>query len=215
MPDTQPAPLRLLLSASVPATTPPDRADAFVDALITPLLARGVRIITGGHPTLTPALDRAARALRRPHAIERHQLRRYLDLTHPHAAAAPLHLHGAATDPDAPGLAAELAALRDSLAARADAGLFAGGKGADSLTKPPGLRDELDRFRAAHPRAPVFFTAALGGYTADVLIPAARAGHIALHDGLTPAAREALWRATDPTAIAPLLLDALAAAPRP
>ncbi|MEZ4431471.1 MAG: hypothetical protein R3F65_03600 [bacterium] len=213
MPDTQPAPLRLLLSASVPATTP-DRADAFVDALITPSSPTA----SASSPAATPPSPRARPRRPRPrppHAIERHQLRRYLDLTHPHAAPAPLHLHGAATDPDAPGLAAELAALRDALAARADAALFAGGKSADSLTKPPGLRDELDRFRAAHPRAAVFFTAALGGYTADVLIPAARAGHIALHDGLTPAAREALWRATDPTELAPLLLDALAAAPRP
>lgn len=217
----------LLFSASVPReladTSLADRAQDLIVHVVGGVLRAGGRVVFGGHPTITPQVHHLLSAWRLPpSAVRLHQLRCFADeapwQTFDRAVFPDISLHGAATPWAAKTLAersAELGELRDAMAAAADAAFFVGGQLPEhSLGGAPGLADEFARFRAAHPKGPVFLSSLLRGYTAAVLIPDARAGRLDLCTPLSPPEQRVLEETDSLEVLAGLTLAGLRRAAR-
>lgn len=208
--------VRLFFSASIPTPLKDHpaavRAPSLVMDLLGALLVGGGTVVCGGHPTITPLLDHlVGYTAAEPAQVELHQLRRF-----PRGSAwaelGGFRWHGAAReDGEAlPPIGVELTAMRQAMAADANAAVFVGGEDSKhSQTDPPGLQEEFDLFRAAQPEAPVYLSGLLEGYTAEALIPAARAGRITLHDGLDDRARALAWGTDSVETFTGLVLRAL------
>jgi hypothetical protein len=174
------------------------------------LFGAGAPLVFGGHPTITPLVHRAAKALgeRKP-PISLYQLERFRGQEPPETADTAIfddvHWVG---DPDL-DIGADLANLRDPMVAQAKAAVFVGGKTTGFKGGKPGIRDEYERFRARHPDGPVYLVGHLGGETSKLITEAA-AGKDLEHNGLAPDARNEVHESDDENIVAaPIVRDLL------
>ncbi len=213
---TDPTPLPVLLSASVPdeiARTPEaQRVYELVAALVRALFDQGARLVFGGHPTITPLVHRLARERGTPPAMDLFQLERFRADAVPETFDASVfpHVHWFG-DPKA-DTAQDLASLRDPMVHLAQAAIFVGGKTLGYRGAKPGIRDEYERFRAQHPDAPVYLVGAAGGETARLIADAAQdpSGTDWERNGLHGEARHVLHASQDPSLVAALIARDLA-----
>ncbi|WP_133511625.1 hypothetical protein [Candidatus Thiosymbion oneisti] len=211
LPDRSHTPV--LLSASIPdeiAGTPnAQRIYGYVTVLVRSLLGAGIPLIFGGHPTITPLVHRAAKALgdRKP-SISLYQLERFRGQEPPETADNAVfddtHWLG---DPNL-DIEADLVQLRDPMTAQAQAAVFIGGKTTGFSGGKPGIRDEYERFRTHHPDGPAYLIGRLGGETIR-LIAEATAGIDLEHNGLTPEARREVHTSDDESLVAALIVQDL------
>jgi hypothetical protein len=200
----------VLLSASIPdeiADTPEaQRVYDFVTALARSLLNAGAPLVFGGHPTITPLVHRAAKALgeRKP-SISLYQLERFRGQepaeTADTAIFDDLHWVG---DPEL-DIDADMGQLRGPMAAQAKAAVFIGGKTTGFQGGKPGIRDEYERFRASHPDGPVYLVGRLGGETAR-LIAESTAGVDLERNSLSADARKEVHKSGDESIVAALVV---------
>ena len=207
----------LFVSAAVPreleGTDRARDAQALMVSLVIGLSGSGGELVFGGHPTITPLVRR----LVEHGQIESERVHLYLPRFFDEAAdherdrAAFVHRHpiGAGHPPNDPRFAEDLAAMRDAMAKRSNAALFVGGQTSVSLGNKPGLRDEWERFRAAHPRGPAFVTALLDGYAAESLIPDLLDGRIHDHAELSTARCGRLCESMDVDEVVSMVLGQL------
>jgi hypothetical protein len=200
----------VLLSASIPdeiAGTPDaQRVYDYVTALVRSLLGAGAPLVFGGHPTITPLVHRAAKALGecKP-PISLYQLERFRGQEPPETADTAIfddvHWVG---DPNL-DIDADLANLRTPMTAQARAAVFVGGKTKGFSGKTPGIRDEYERFRARHPDNPVYLVGHLGGETAKLIAETA-AGKDLERNSLAPQARVEVHESDDENIVAALIV---------
>jgi len=213
---TDPTPLPVLLSASVPdeiARTPEaQRVYELVAALVRALFDQGARLVFGGHPTITPLVHRLARERSAPPAIELFQLERFRPQAPPEASDAAVFGQVHWVGDPAADLTADLASLRDPMVQLAAAAIFVGGKTTGFGGAKPGIRDEYERFRAQHPNAPVYLIGAAGGETARLIEDAAQdpSGADWEQNGLHGEALHVLHASQDPSLVAALIARDLA-----
>jgi hypothetical protein len=203
-----PAQFPVLLCASVPdelsGTPEAQRIADLVAAIVAALFDSGVHLVFGGHPSVAPPVYRIARArgAAKP-PIDLFQLERF-------RAEAPPELGDRAVfdrvhwvgDP-ALDIGADLANLREPMVALARAAIFVGGNTAGPLGSKPSIRDEFERFRASHPRAPVYLVGTAGGETARLVAEAD--GQDWEKNGLQGEARHCLHASHDAHLIAALV----------
>lgn len=200
----------VLLSASLPdeiANTPgAQRVYDYVTALVRSLLGAGIPLVFGGHPTITPLVHRAAKALggRKP-PISLYQLERFRGHEPPESADTAVfddvHWLG---DPGF-DIDTDLVHIRGPMTTQASAAVFIGGKTRDFSGRKPGIRDEYERFRACHPDGPVYLVGRLGGETARLI--AETAGGIDLeHNSLSAEARREVHESDDESLVAALIV---------
>lgn len=200
----------VLLSASIPdeiANTPgAQRVYDYVSELVRSLLGAGAPLVFGGHPTITPLVHRAAKALgeHKP-PISLYQLERFRGKEPPEtgdrAVFDEVHWVG---DPSLE-IDADLERLREPMTAQAQAAVFVGGKTTGFSGRKPGIRDEFERFRKSHPGAPLYLVGRLGGETAR-LIAESTAGKDLEQNGLSPEARRELHESDDEAIVAALVV---------
>ncbi|WP_295393497.1 hypothetical protein [uncultured Thiodictyon sp.] len=177
MSNPTPAPLPVLLSASVPdeviGTPEAQRLYDYVAAIVAALFDAGLSLVFGGHPTITPLVHQAVRARGEPRpSIDLFQLERFRGEAPPEALDGTVfeRLHWVG-DPALP-IAADLANLREPMVALARAAIFIGGKTTGFQGGKPGIRDEFERFRTHHPTGPVYLVGGAGGETARIVTDA-------------------------------------------
>jgi hypothetical protein len=214
---TDPTPLPVLLSASVPdeiAHSPEaQRLYELVAAIVRALFDQGARLVFGGHPTITPLVHRLARergAAAPP--VELFQLERFRADAVPETFDASVFPNVHWIGDPAAGLAQDLAGLRDPMVQLARAAVFVGGKTTGFRGSKPGIRDEYERFRARHPEAPVYLLGTVGGETARLIEDAAQddSGADWEKNGLHGEARHVLHASHDPALLAALVARDLA-----
>ncbi len=200
---------RILLSASLPDElkgTP--RAQGMYDLLV--LLSRalagaGARLLFGGHPSVTPLIDRAVAGL----GVEREFLCLYQAAHFRHQileqVADPsrfpqIHWIGDEGDDREAGLTA----MRRAMAAEADAAILVGGRG----QRPevcPGLREEYALFLEAHPQGPLYLLGMLEG-EAGRMIAEAEQGQLAEPNSLSAKELRLIHHADLVELVVPLML---------
>jgi len=211
MANPNPAPLPVLLSASVPdeiAGTPEaQRVYELVAAIVRALFDQGARLVFGGHPTITPLVHRLARERNAPPAIDLFQLERFRGKAPPESADRTVFGQVRWVGDPAANMATDLATLRDAMVRLAQAAVFVGGKTTGFSGAKPGIRDEYERFRAQHPEAPVYLVGAAGGETARLIEDAANdaTGDDWERNGLQGEARHCLHASHDPSLVAALI----------
>ncbi len=152
--------LPVFLSASLPdALRGTDRAldlQGFLVAFVRGLLGAGGRLIFGGHPSVTPLVERVARDFGQGR-IDLYQLTRYCEYAPPEIKAPQFVVHWVDSD--------RLAPMRDRMIEKAEAAVFVGGKTSDESPGDgsPGIRDEYDRFLRDHPESPTYLLGLLDG----------------------------------------------------
>jgi hypothetical protein len=211
MTNPNPAPLPVLLSASVPdeiAGTPEaQRVYELVAAIVRALFDQGARLVFGGHPTITPLVHRLARERNAPPAIDLFQLERFRAKAPPESAETDVFGQVHWVGEPAADMATDLASLRDPMVRLAQAAIFLGGKTIGFSGAKPGIRDEFERFRASNPDAPVYLVGAAGGETARLIADAAKdpTGADWERNGLQGEARHVLHASQDPHLVAALI----------
>jgi len=207
-PGRDPAPLPVLLSASVPdeiAGTPEaQRVYDFVSAIVAALFDAGLHLVCGGHPTITPLVHRIAdsRRDRRP-IISLYQLERFRAQAPPEASDAKVFERVHWVGIPELSLAKDLANLRDPMVRLAGAAIFVGGKTTGFMGDKPGIRDEFERFRTYHATGPVYLVGGAGGETARLIDTAADTDQE--KNGLVGEARDLLHRSHDAQLVTALI----------
>lgn len=173
------------------------RLQGFVAAFVRGLLAAGGRLIFGGHPSLTPLVQRVASDFG-DRKVDLFQLTRYRDSAPREIREPQFVLHWIDSD--------RLASMRDLMAEVAKAAVFVGGKTeeeqpADGL---PGIRDEFQRFLRRHPEGPAYVLGLLDGEAARLIADLEH--NSGEPNGLSAAERRALHHTTDADLAASLVL---------
>jgi hypothetical protein len=191
--------LPVLLSASLPPSLheTPRALDlqSFIVAFVHGLLSAGGRLIFGGHPSLTPLVERVAQEHGQK-SVELYQLEKFRGQEPPEAHAPSFDLHW--IDGDA------LGPMREQMTSRAQAAVFLGGKTADQTPSggKPGIRDEYERFLRRHRVGPAYVLSLLDGEAA--LLAEETNGSQPNH--LSSAERQTLSETTDIDLAAALVL---------
>jgi hypothetical protein len=204
--------LPVLLSASVPdeivGTPDAQRLYELVAAIVRAIFDLGARLVFGGHPTITPLVHRLAKGRGvPPPGVELFQLERFRDKapseTFDRSVLRQVHWVG---DPNL-DMTEDLARLRDPMVNLAQAAIFVGGKTTGFSGGKPGIRDEYERFRTAHPDRPVYLVGSAGGETARLIQDAAKdaSGTDWEKNGLQGEARHVLHGSHDPSLVAALI----------
>jgi hypothetical protein len=170
------------------------------------LFGAGAPLVFGGHPTITPLVHRAAKALgeRKP-PISLYQLERFHGQEPPETADTTIfHDVRWVGDPNL-DIDADLVNLRDPMVTQAEAAVFVGGKTKGFKGGRPGIRDEYERFRTHHPDGPVYLVGYLGGETAKLITKAAARKDLE-RNGLTPDARKEVHESDDENIVAALIV---------
>ncbi|KIG14692.1 hypothetical protein DB30_06418 [Enhygromyxa salina] len=133
---------------------------AFVVTFVQTMFELGVTVVYGGHPSVTSLIHKSVIDLAAGHTgrIELHQGRYWLNRGElprealDHRVFDDVRWHGVGEDP-----VDDLNALRDAMiAGDLDGGVFVGGVIHNSIGARPGIIDEHERFRSAHPLRPAF-----------------------------------------------------------
>jgi hypothetical protein len=171
---------RVFLSAAMPEPDPAidpavsnERMYSFIAAFVGAVLSGKGSIVFGGHPTITPVVHRVVKEAGLPAALHLHQLLRFKGMTPPEVddreVFADVTWHGIQNPPTIQdGIGDELGLMRDAMVQSADAAVFLGGK-RQGLGGRPGILDELERFRAAHPNGRAHLVGFLGGATEELI----------------------------------------------
>ncbi|MCP4546712.1 MAG: hypothetical protein GY835_09645 [bacterium] len=156
----------VFLSASLPKALEgtPQALDlqGFLVAFIRGLFSAGGRLIFGGHPSVTPLVQRVASDFS-VGRIELFQLEKYRAVAPPEVNRKEFVVHWIDSD--------DLAPMRDQMVERARAGVFVGGKTRDEMPigGVPGIRDEHERFLKRHPEGPAYLLGLLAGEAAVLI----------------------------------------------
>ncbi len=156
----------VFLSASLPKTLrgTPRALDlqGFLVAFVRGLLAASGRLVFGGHPSVTPLVQRVASDFGAGR-IELFQLKRFRATAPPEVSREEFVVHWIDSE--------ELAPMRDQMVARARAGVFVGGLTRDEapIGGVPGIRDEYERFLKCHPEGPAYLLGLLDGEAAALI----------------------------------------------
>lgn len=158
--------LPVFLSASVPeALRDTPRAldfQGFIAAFVRGLLAADGRLVFGGHPWVTPLVQRVASDFGTA-TVELFQLTRFEAEAPPEILSREFVLHWVKGN--------DLGAMREQMIDRSRAAVFVGGKTAEEqpIGDVPGIRDEYLHFLARHPRGPVYLLGLLDGEAARLI----------------------------------------------
>lgn len=190
--------LPLLLSASLPdeLCQSPRAADLghFIGTFLRGLLAADGRLVFGGHPTVTPLVQRVARDFGEKR-VELYQLAKYREEAGPEVYEPEFVLHWVESD--------DLAPMREAMAEQARAAVFIGGRKAKNIGGIPGIRDEYRRFLDHHPDGPVYVLGLLDGEAGRLI---EEMGDRPEPNRLEPREQEALHRTTNVDLAASLIL---------
>lgn len=186
--------LRVMLSAALPDELAGTvRAQKLYDLLVVlsrALAAAGAHLVFGGHPSITPLINRAASRQGLANGmVTLYQAARFRSQA-PEAVFCSEYLTdvrwiGSADD----GRATALTALRQAMAADADAAIFVGGRGRRPDTPVPGLREEYQQFCTLHPESPIYLLGLLDG-EALKMIQEVEQGQLLEPNGLTEPERQ-------------------------
>jgi hypothetical protein len=170
------------------------------------LLGAGATLVFGGHPTITPLVHRAAKALgeRKP-PISLYQLERFRGQEPPETKDTTIFDDVHWVGDRNLDINADLVNLCDPMIAQAKAAVFVGGKTTGFKGGKPGIRDEYERFRASHPGNPVYLVGHLDGETAKLITEVA-AGKDLERNGLATEAREEVHESDDENIVAALIV---------
>ncbi|HEX9733193.1 MAG TPA: hypothetical protein VGG06_14560 [Thermoanaerobaculia bacterium] len=152
--------LPVFLSASLPqALSGTPRAldlQGFLVAFVRGLLAAGGRLVFGGHPAVTPLVQRVASDFGEG-KVDLYQLTRFRDYAPAEVRAPQFVVHWVDSD--------SLEPMRDRMVDEAQAAVFVGGKTRDEapIGGAPGICDEYRRFLRRHPGGPAYVLGLLGG----------------------------------------------------
>jgi hypothetical protein len=152
--------LPLFLSASLPdvlrGTSRALDLQSFLVAFVRGFLAAGGRLIFGGHPSVTPLVQRVAADFG-DDKVDLFQLTRFRDSAPEEIREPQFVLHWVDSE--------DLSPMRDRMVEAARAGVFVGGKTADEnpIGGVPGIRDEYRRFLRRHPDGPAYVLGLLDG----------------------------------------------------
>lgn len=156
----------VFLSASLPkALQGTPRAldlQGFLVAFVRGLLAAGGRLIFGGHPSVTPLVQRVASDFGAGR-IELFQLERFRPHAPPEVHREEFVVHWIDSEQFAP--------MREQMVDEARAGVFVGGLTRDEnpIGGVPGIRDEYERFLKRHPEGPAYLLGLLDGEAAVLI----------------------------------------------
>jgi len=205
----------ILLSASVPdELVRSPRAQDLYSALVIMvrhIIDAGGTIVFGGHPSITPLIDRAVR--RRggdTEQIKLFQLSRFRTSIPDWLQQAPFfsEVHWCGTGRE--DIDHELGEMRDAMSATAKAAIFIGGKTTGNVGKVKGIRDEYQRFTALHPDGPVYLLGMMDGETAAIIEDLNQHGERE-PNGLTSREASLVHRSDNLYVIVPLILRDLMA----
>ncbi len=193
--------LPVFLSAALPdALRGTPRAldlQGFLVAFVRGLLAAGGRLIFGGHPSVTPLVQRVASDFG-DRKVDLFQLTRFRDSAPKEIREPQFVLHWVDSD--------DLSPMRDQMVDEALAAIFVGGKTEeeDPVGGIPGIRDEYRRFVDRHPAGPAYVLGLLDGEAARLIEEFDRNG--GEPNSLSTAERQALHQTTDVDLAASLVL---------
>jgi hypothetical protein len=190
----------VFLSASLPESLrgTPRALDlqGFLVAFVRGLLAAGGRLIFGGHPSVTPLIQRVASDFGEG-SVELFQLTRFRDVAPAEIYEPEFVLHW--VDGEA------LAPMRDRMAGEALAAVFVGGKTQEESPADgvPGIRDEFKRFLRRRPQGPAYLLGLLDGEASQLI---ADLGDYGEPNHLSDSERQALHYTVDVDLAASLVL---------
>ena len=193
--------LPVFLSAALPdALRQTPRAldlQAFLVAFVRGLLAAGGRLIFGGHPSVTPLVQRVASDFGED-KVDLFQLTCFRDTAPKEIREPQFALHWVE--------GSDLTPMREQMAKEAQAAVFVGGKTEEEehQGKIPGIRDEYQRFLRRHPAGPAYVLGLLDGEAIRLIDELDRNG--GEPNSLSPAERRALHQIIDVDLAASLVL---------